>query len=123
MKAVHQVFVITVLTAAALWSWACAEKGKSGTEGLDCGDHGSAHEDHCHCNEGYFFDGTTCVAPAEIIEVCAVLASDAGEADSAVEPEHGHEACVCPLEGECPCDGEISTYGGKDYCAPELHED
>ena len=101
---------------------ACAEKGASGTDGIDCGDFGSAHDGHCHCNEGYFYDGSTCVAPSEITDVCEAEKSDAGEADSA-ETEHHHAACVCPTDGECPCDGDISTYEGKDYCAPELHED
>jgi hypothetical protein len=125
MKTMKSIVVVTPLAIGAALFVACAEKGKSGSEGIDCGDHGSAHGDHCHCNEGYFFDGVTCVAPGEITEVCTAEAADAGEADTtaATEAEHHHEACVCPTEGDCPCDGEISTYGGKDYCSPELDEE
>ena len=122
MKAfIHILLTATFMMIATVFV-SCAEKGVSGTDALDCGEHGSAHDGHCHCNEGYFFDGYTCVAPAEITDVCEDETSDAGAADTA-ETEHDHTACVCPTDGECPCDGEISTYDGKEYCAPELHEE
>lgn len=117
--------VATVFNGMLLLS--CAEKGKTGEEGIDCGAHGSAHGEHCHCNEGYFYDGATCVAPEEITDVCEEAAAvDGGEVDSegTAETEHHHDtACVCPVDGECHCDGEISTYGGVNYCAPTLDEE
>ena len=94
----------------------CAEEGKEGTTGIDCGEHGSEHAGHCHCDEGYLFDGETCVAPEAITEICH---TPDGGAES--EEAHHHEACRCPDEGECHCDdGEITTFGGRDYCVPEL---
>ena len=120
-KAIDTISLVTALCMLAL---GCAEEGKSGTQGIDCGDHGSAHGDHCHCDAGYFFDGGTCVAPEAITEVCEAHEDETDtEGEEDTEADHHHEACVCPAEGECPCDGEISTYGGKEYCAPELHEE
>ncbi len=75
------------------------------THEVDCGEHGSAHGDHCHCFQGYMFDGETCVAPDEITEEC----QDGVESDS---------ACVCPDTGMCPCEGDIEEHGGKKYCVP-----
>jgi hypothetical protein len=76
---------------------------------MDCGEHGSAHGDHCHCYEGYLFDGETCVEPAEVTELCEEH-----------EGEEVKSACLCPETGTCPCDGEIEEYGGKKYCVPQL---
>ena len=107
----------------------CPEEGEGGSEGIDCGDHGSAHEGHCHCDAGYLFDGETCVAPAEITQICEEEADEeAGEeVDEDAHEEEAHEehgACVCPAEGACPCDhGEIEEHGGVSYCVPELHTD
>jgi len=126
MKMLKITIAIAAATVGLVLFVSCAEKGKSGTEGIDCGDHGSAHADHCHCNEGYFFDGETCVAPEDITRVCAAEVADAGESDTssaATEEAHDHTACVCPTDGDCPCTGEIATYGGKDYCAPALDEE
>lgn len=79
-------------------------------DGVDCGDNGSAHGDHCHCYAGYLFNGETCVEPEEITEQCVDH-----------EENHVHHACVCPETGTCPCDGTIEEYGGKQYCVPEMH--
>ena len=108
----------------------CAETAKSGEEGVDCGDNGSAHGEHCHCNSGYFYNGETCVAPDEITEECAEEAeeeADGGDHDA--DSDHDHEgehepsACICPVEGECHCDGDITEHGGREYCSPDLHAD
>lgn len=88
--------------------------GGGGSSGVDCGEHGTEHEGHCHCDSGFLFDGTTCVEPSGVTEICVEPAD--GE-------EHHHEACKCPDTGVCPCDGTIETFGGNEYCAPELHED
>jgi hypothetical protein len=99
---------------------ACGEAGESGEAPLDCGP-GTYHDGHCHCDEGYLFDGATCVDPSEITEIC-----EEHEADTdAEEEEHSHAACLCPEPPEeCPCDhGGIESFGGSDYCVPELHED
>jgi hypothetical protein len=85
-----------------------SEDSDAGFE-IDCGEHGSAHGDHCHCYEGYLFDGQTCVEPDQITQTCGEL--DGGESKS---------ACVCPETGTCPCDGEIEEWGGKKYCVPDL---
>lgn len=92
-----------------------AHTGESGTTGVDCGDHGSEHEGHGHCDSGYPFDGTTCVDPADITTEC--VEHDDGEEDD-------HAACLCPSTGTCPCDhGENEFYGGSDDCVPELHDE
>jgi hypothetical protein len=104
-----------ILIAFSLVLVACAEEGESGTSPIDCGDHGTEHDGHCHCDDGYLFDGETCVTPEEITAICEE--HEEGEDES-------HGACVCPDEGECPCDnGEIETHGDHDYCVPELHEE
>lgn len=87
------------------------EGGAGGGEEVDCGDNGSAHGEHCHCYSGYLFDGTTCVAPAAISEVCEEHGPD----------EHVDHACLCPTEGPCFCDGTVVTLEGSNYCEPELH--
>ena len=92
----------------------CAEEGEEGSAAIDCGDHGTEHEGHCHCDAGYLFDGETCVDPSAVTVVC-------GTAEAEEQP---HGACVCPDEGDCPCDhGAIETYGDHDYCVPELHDE
>jgi len=107
---------IAIALMAVLFAFACAEEGDEGSEAVDCGDHGSEHDGHCHCDDGYLFDGDTCVTPEEITEICAEEEEE--------EEEGQHAACVCPEDGDCPCDhGEIETYGDHDYCVPELHEE
>lgn len=97
------------ITLAAALLVACAEEGESGTSPIDCGEHGTEHDGHCHCDDGYLFDGETCVTPEEVTAICG-------------EQEGEHAACVCPDEGDCPCDdGEIVAYGDHDYCVPDPH--
>ncbi len=113
-----RVFFIAIasfcLTATGGFS-GCAEEGEEGEAPLDCGEHGTEHDGHCHCDDGYLWNGTTCVAADEITEICAE--HDGGTA------EENHSACACPDDGACPCDhGNIATIGGQDYCVPELHE-
>ena len=116
MRAFEIAIAIAVVLLTAI---ACAEEGESGTTGIDCGEHGTEHEGHCHCDEGYLFDGETCVTPESITEICVEEEEEEEEGE-----EHQHGACVCPDEGECPCDhGEIETHGDHDYCVPELHEE
>ena len=89
----------------------CGEPGEEGTIGVDCGDYGTEHDGHCHCDPGYLFDGDTCVNPEEITVPC-----DAGE--------HDHMACLCPAAGDCACEeGDLLAYGGNDYCTPVLHDE
>jgi hypothetical protein len=96
------------LAGAAL---GCAEEGEAGSAALDCGEHGTEHDGHCHCDDGWLFDGATCVTPAEITAVC-------GQDDY-----DEHAACLCPADGDCPCDnGTIAEHDGSEYCVPELHE-
>ncbi len=119
----------------------CGEKGEVGTTGVDCGEHGTAHGDHCHCDQGFLFDGTSCTAPDDIDEICAAHPeglADAGAAEvdgghdaeaheehaDAEHEAHAHGACRCPADGDCHCDrGEIEEHGGVRYCVPELHEE
>jgi len=124
----------------------CGDKGESGTTGVDCGEHGSAHGDHCHCEQGFLFDGATCVLPDDIDRICEAHADEAADAGAPVdggqeaeahdehadqghhehehEHEHEHGACRCPADGECHCDhGQIEEHGGVRYCVPELHAD
>jgi hypothetical protein len=109
---------------------ACAEEGTGDEEDgdvLDCGDHGFAHGEHCHCDTGYLFNGETCVLPEAITTPCEEHEEHEGEEAHEGEEEHEgeeahhHGACVCPDEGVCPCDGDIETHSGQDYCLPELH--
>ncbi len=108
--------------AVSLLNAGCPERGaaaddEDGSEGgspageIDCGEHGSAHGDHCHCYQGYLFDGQTCVAPEDITEIC----------EDHSPTELVHFACVCPAEGPCFCDGTIVDLAGESYCEPELH--
>jgi len=92
-----------------------SEDGESGETPIDCGEHGSAHDGHCHCDQGFLYDGTTCVEPDAITEVCEEHDADAGT------EEHHHGACLCPSTGTCPCEGTIESLAGKEYCVPELH--
>ncbi len=85
--------------------------GAGGAGEVDCGDHGSAHGAHCHCHQGYLFDGTSCVAPGQITELCQEPGPD----------EHVDYACLCPTEGPCHCEGTIVMLEGNNYCEPELH--
>ncbi len=110
MKLELAIFAIAMLAAG------CPERGAAlddeedaATAEVNCGEHGSAHGDHCHCHMGYLFDGEHCVAPDHITEVCADHTDD-------------HVACVCPSEGVCYCSGEVVTLQGEDYCEPALHE-
>ena len=125
----------------------CGEKGESGTTGVNCGEHGTAHGDHCHCDQGFLFDGATCLVPDDIDEICEAHAdelADAGAAqvdgghdeeaheehneeaheehDDEGHDAHAHGACRCPAKGDCHCDhGQIEEHGGLRYCVPELH--
>ena len=115
-RQMHTVILLFVIFSAVSLLSACAEEGEEGGEVLDCGDHGSAHAGHCHCDAGYLFSGTTCVLPGEITEVCQAHDADQDEA-------HQHHACLCPEEGTCPCDGKVETHAGKEYCVPELDDE
>ena len=131
-SAVARLLACFALLAAA--AQGCGEKGEEGTTAIDCGEHGSAHGDHCHCDQGFLFDSATCVLPEDIDVICEAHADesvdaddeglDAGHEDEAEEEHdaHAHGACRCPIDGECHCDhGTIEAYGGVDYCVPELH--
>ena len=93
-----------------------------GTTGKNCGEHGTPHEDHCHCDQGYLYDGNTCVAPEQITEEC--VEHEEADAGADAEPvEHHHEACLCATD-PCPCEeGTVQTLGGKQYCVPNLHQE
>lgn len=117
-RIMRKAVVAVSFAAVAAAGVGCAEEGESGEAALDCGEHGTEHDGHCHCDDGWLFDGTTCVTPSEITEPCGEdAASDAGEEDH-------HEACLCPDVGDCPCDeGTVEEYGGAEYCVPALDED
>lgn len=106
----------TGLALLALASGCVTEAGEGGETPIDCGEHGSAHDGHCHCDDGFLFDGTTCVSPDAITHVCEEHDEDAG-----AEAEHHHGACLCPSTGTCPCEGTVESIGGKSYCLPDLH--
>lgn len=89
-------------------------KDSRGTQPLDCGEHGSVHNGHCHCDAGYLFDGAGCVLPDDIDVECETHAEHEGD-------DHDHGACRCPAVGTCACDGQVQDFGGQQYCAPELH--
>lgn len=112
----NTVLVACVLACLALAASACGEEGESGDSPLDCGAHGHAHDGHCDCEDGYLFDGTTCVDPSQITEICE-------EHEHAEDEEEEHEpgACLCPEPPEeCHCEhGDIVTYGGEDFCVPD----
>ena len=111
-KTIWKGIAVALFTITAVAAAACAEEGEAGEAALDCGEHGTEHDGHCHCDDGWLFDGTTCVTPAEITAVC-------GEDD-----HDDHAACRCPDDADCPCEnGEIEEHDGADYCVPELHED
>ena len=98
----------------------CGEEGEEGSTGTDCGEHGTEHDGHCHCDPGYLFNGEACVPPSEITEICEAQ-EDGGTEE---EEEHEDHACRCPETGECHCDhGEIVTLEGVNFCQPELHEE
>ncbi|MCK9463913.1 MAG: hypothetical protein M0R80_30215 [Proteobacteria bacterium] len=105
-------FIAMLSVAASVAAIGCAEEGESGEAALDCGEHGTEHDGHCHCDEGWLFDGAACVTPTGITALCG----EGGYDD--------HAACLCPEDGDCPCeDGEIEEHDGAEYCVPELHED
>ena len=97
----------------------CADPGEDGTAGIDCGEFGSEHDGHCHCSEGFGFNGETCVALSQITELCTA------DEHSEVEHTDEHESCKCPEDDatECACEGELIMYGEATYCLPALHED
>lgn len=113
-------FIAVLFIAATGTVIGCAEEGDSGEAALDCGEHGTEHDGHCHCDDGWLFDGTTCVTPEKITEIC----EEHTETDTDTEEEHHHETCLCPDGGKCHCEeGTIETYDGADYCVPDLHAD
>ncbi len=128
MKFLNTGILVWIFTGCI--AFACAEPGESGTAGIDCGDHGSEHDGHCHCEAGWLFDGATCVLPAEITEVCEAdeHEEDAGaeaehDDETSEETDHHHAACRCPEEGECHCEaGTLETFEGVEFCVPMLHE-
>lgn len=109
------VLMMVVVGMLAVLQACISEVGKGGETPMDCGEHGSAHDGHCHCDEGFLFDGSTCVFPDDITTVCH-------EHEEEGEEEHHHGACLCPTEGVCPCDGTVESTGGKSYCVPKVHE-
>jgi hypothetical protein len=127
MKLNSLAFVIAALVFPVV---ACSSgEGSEGTTAQACDGHGTSHAGHCHCDDGYLFDGTTCVGPAQITALCEEHEEpdagtvDGGEGDAAVD-DHDHEvACRCPATGACPCaHGEVQTLAGKLYCVPALDE-
>lgn len=131
-------FVLASSIFTLILAFGCAEAGDDGDAGIDCGDYGSAHDGHCHCEEGYAFDGETCVALDSISIVCESHDEHADDTEAHTddddtdthddesehenEHEHAHEACICGGEAaDCECDGELVTQGGSSYCLPELH--
>ena len=103
------------MALTAVLATGCPERGAAlddvdadAAASVDCGEHGSAHGDHCHCHMGYLFDGMSCVAPGDIVEICG------DQTDEDV-------ACVCPPEGVCHCSGEVVNLEGQRYCEPALH--
>ncbi|MBM4352457.1 MAG: hypothetical protein FJ109_01465 [Deltaproteobacteria bacterium] len=135
MKSFDQVVsVLLVVFCMSFLPAGCAEEGKAGVEALDCGAHGTEHDGHCHCDDGYLVDGATCVTPDKIAAVCEEEPAESGAVEGdAVEEDHaaGHEehelshaACLCPADGDCPCDhGTVKSFGAKEYCVPEMHEE
>lgn len=98
----------------------CADDGSSGSAGINCGEFGSEHNGHCHCSDGYAFDGTTCVALSAITDLCAEHHEPHEDSD---DDEEHHSACVCESTVNCPCEGNLLTSEGTTYCIPELHEE
>jgi len=125
-KVTHKILITVLLAASSLFIIACPEEGESGSAAIDCGELGAEHDGHCHCNEGALFDGETCVAAADITDICAEEdhSEDTEDTDHTAD-EHVHEAaCLCPVTGDCLCDhGEIIETGGASFCTPELHEE
>jgi hypothetical protein len=101
----------------------CAEEGASGTTPIDCGEHGTEHDGHCHCHDGYLFANETCVAAEQVTALCEEHDEEDAEHEDA-EHEHHHEACRCPDVGDCHCEhGDIVTIGVLSFCVSELHGD
>lgn len=114
---IASLFALSTLLALAP---GCASEGDEGTSGVDCGKHGTEHDGHCHCDTGYLFHDDTCLAAADVTELCEAEAETTTDAD-ALE-EHHHAACLCPETGDCPChEGTLETLGAAVYCVPELH--
>lgn len=108
--------LIMILSCSGIALEGCGEEGKEGTTAINCGAHGTEHDGHCHCDQGYLFNEESCVTPDQITEECM--------AEGEHSEEHQHGACLCPTQGVCPCDdGEVETYDSKQYCIPELHHD
>ncbi len=115
MNAILKAIVLSGQILSTFLFQGCLEEGASGDTGLDCGEWGTAHDGHCHCEDGFAFDGETCVALSDISEICTVH-------EAADEEEHAHGACLC--EGaDCPCEGELLPFEGATYCIPELHDE
>lgn len=132
MKSVGLVVVrITLALSALLTVTSCiSSPGSDGSRTIDCGEHGSAHGEHCHCDQGFLYDGKTCVSPDKITEICQAHDHEAdGEPDDASDHEddehhaHADKSCLCPTEGQCPCDGEIQEIANRKYCVPDLHHE
>lgn len=132
MKSAGLFFVrITLAASAVLAVTSCiSSSGGDGTGTVDCGEHGSAHGEHCHCDQGFLYDGKTCVSPDNITEICQAHEheTDAGHGDASDheghdDHEHADKSCLCPTEGQCPCDGEIQEIANRKYCVPDLHHE
>jgi len=114
-----RILTVPILPVLLLFSFtACLDEGAfadqeddagkdthTAAQEVDCGENGSAHGDHCHCFQGYMFDGETCVVPDEITQSCQ-------------DDDQSGSACVCPATGMCPCAGDLEEHGGKRYCVP-----
>lgn len=142
MKPIQQILFIVSILTLSLQLMGCAEDGEDGSAALDCGEYGSEHDGHCHCDDGFAFNGETCVGLEEITNLCEEEAhtesdtevdtdvgtdehdEDTDEHDEDTE-EHDHDeemgACLCETVSECHCDGEVIEYGGNAYCILELH--
>lgn len=134
--------LIQSLIFGALLLNGCAKEGEAAD--LNCGRFGHEHDDYCHCEEGYTFDGTTCVPSKDggnIILDCGdfghehsghchcdpgylfdgqtcVLPDDIAQTCAAEVTEH--IACRCPISDNCPCEhGKIEDHGPDSYCVPE----
>jgi hypothetical protein len=116
MNPLLKALVLTGQILSALFLQGCLEEGASGDTGLDCGEWGTAHDGHCHCEDGFAFDGETCVALSDISERCTVH-------EDTNEEEHAQGACRCETEADCPCEGELLLFEGTTYCIPELHDE
>lgn len=131
MKQIKQFILFTATTVSltavmALGLAGCSsDSGSGGNDPINCGEHGSAHDDHCHCETNYLFNGKTCVEANKITEKCDDHHDehhDDHHDDDHANGDHHHEACVCPADGKCHCDGEIVTISNQKYCVPNPHK-